>query len=101
MIKKKPRMKINLAAISLYKAIVMNRDEWFDVVWCKAISNWRRSPRKKRRNRGERTVEPDELEDCYNNCGEVAADGDGNDSGVDDLALCMFMKTWECLMDVN
>jgi hypothetical protein len=58
MIKKKPKMKINLAAISLYKAIVMNRDEWFDVVWCKAISNWRRSPRKKRRTRGERTVEP-------------------------------------------
>jgi hypothetical protein len=27
--------------------------------------------------RGERTVEPDELEDCYNNCGEEAVDGDG------------------------
>jgi hypothetical protein len=34
---------------------------------------------------GECTVEPDELEDCYNNCGEEAADDDGKGEGVDDL----------------
>jgi hypothetical protein len=36
---------------------------------------------------GEPMVEPDELEDSYNNCGEEAVDGDGKGEGADGLVL--------------